>query len=215
VDAWQSYPFGLALVLLFLIAMLRGQATYWIARTITEQTLRRTRPLTGWRAKVHSWLSSNTMDRGRGAVQRYGILAVPLCYVTIGVQTVVLASAGVLRMRWLRFTLAQAPGAVVWGLIYSTIGFAFWAAFFEAALTGGVGAVVGVAVALALVVTLVGRWYVVRRRRRGVAPDTDLRGDEGRHADPVIPSQSSTPDPPGSGTPTSVVAIDDRHEVHG
>lgn len=165
-DVWQSYPFSLALAFLFLIAMLRGQATYWLTRTVTEQTLRRTRPPTGWRARVHAWLSSTTMGRGRDAVQRYGILAVPLCYVTVGFQTVVLASAGVLRIRWLRFTLAQSVGALAWGLIYSTIGFAFWAAFFEAALTGGVGAVVGVAAVVIVAVGLTYRWYVRRRRRR-------------------------------------------------
>lgn len=172
-DAWQSYPFGLAVAFLFLIGMLRGQATYWVARSVTEQTLRRTRPSLGWRARVHGWLSSDTMGRGRDAVQRYGVLAVPLCYLTVGLQTVVLASAGVLRMRWLRFTLAQSPGALVWGLIYSTIGFAFWAAFFEVAFSGGVGLVVGIVVALIVTVALAHRWYVIRRRRRADPAGTD------------------------------------------
>lgn len=112
-DAWQSFPFGLALAFLWAVAMLRGQATYWLARTVTEQTLRRTRPGQGWRAAVHRWLSGDAMDRGRGTVQRYGVAAVPVCYLTVGVQTVVLASAGVVRMPWPRFTLAQAVGAGV------------------------------------------------------------------------------------------------------
>lgn len=172
-DAWHSYPFGLALAFLFLIAMLRGQATYWLARVVTEQTLRRTRPALGWRARVHAWLGSNTMNRGRDAVQRCGILAVPLCYLTVGLQTVVLASAGVLRMRWLRFTLAQSAGALAWGLIYSTIGFAFWAAFFEFAFTGEVGPLVGVAVGLLLTVAFIYRWHVIRRRRRTDPAEAD------------------------------------------
>lgn len=170
-DAWESFPFALALVFLWSIAMLRGQATYWLARTVTEQTLRRTNPTQGWRARVHRWLAGDAMDRGRGAIERCGIATVPLCYLTVGLQTVVLASAGVLRMRWLRFTLAQSVGALAWGLIYSTIGFALWAALFTAAFEGGPGTVVAVAVVLALAIVLGHRWYVVRRRRAEAVDD--------------------------------------------
>ncbi|GAA4880626.1 DedA family protein [Serinicoccus chungangensis] len=163
-DAWQSFPIGLALAFLWGVAMLRGQATYWIARSVTEQTLRHTRPTSGWRAAVHRWLSSDALDRGRGAVERCGIGAVPLCYLTVGLQTVVLASAGVLRMRWWRFTLAQSVGAAAWAAIYATVGFAIWALALEALLAGGPWLVAGVAVALTLVLALGHRWYAVRRR---------------------------------------------------
>jgi membrane protein DedA with SNARE-associated domain len=166
----SSFPFALAFAVLWCAAMARGQATYWIARTVTEQTLRRTRPTAGWRARVHRWLASDAMDRGRGAIERCGLGAVPLAYLTVGVQTVVLASAGVLRMRWPRFTAAQSVGAVLWATIYSTVGFAVWAAFFRAALAGGPWLVVGAAVALTLAVALGHRWYVVRRRRAQAAP---------------------------------------------
>lgn len=172
VDVWQSFPLGLALAFLWGVAMLRGQVTYWIARTVTEQTLRHTHPLTGWRASVHRWLRSEALDRGRGAVQRCGIGAVPLCYLTVGLQTVVLASAGVLRMRWWAFTLAQSVGALAWAVIYATVGFAIWAVAFEAALAGGPWLVVGAAVLLALVVALGHRWYAVRRRRSDEAEVT-------------------------------------------
>lgn len=192
---FSGYPFGLALLLLFCIAMMRGQATYWIARYVTEQALQRTHPLEGWKARVHRWLSSDSVDRGRYAVQRCGIIAVPLCYLTVGVQTIVLASAGVLRMRWSRFTAAQSLGALAWAVIYATIGFAVWVAFFEAALSGGVGLVVAVAVALALAVALGHRWYVVRRRRRAADLAGARLGDE-----PAGGSQRERLDPTGLET---------------
>lgn len=188
-EGLKSYPFGVALAALFLIAMLRGQATYWLARTMTEQALRRTRPTHGWRAAVHRWLASPALDRGRGAVERCGIAAVPLCYLTVGVQTVVLAAAGVLRMRWLRFTIAQSLGALAWATIYATIGFAVWAAFFRTALDSGLGLVLGVCVALTLVVALGHRWYVVRCRRRDAhvslspAPGSTLAEIDPSHPD--------------------------------
>lgn len=213
-DVWQSYPFGLALAFLFAIGMLRGQATYWVARTIIEQTLRHTHPPTGWRARVHGWLSSTTMGRGRDAVQRYGFLAVPLCYVTVGVQTVVLASAGVLRMRWIRFTLTQSVGALAWGLLYSTIGFAFWAAFFEAALAGGVSAVVGVAVVVLLATGLTCRWYLRTHRQRHAATATQPPGfDAQDHVEPAIPLQSSAPETSPSPPLDPATTVDEYHEV--
>lgn len=180
----SSFPFAIAFALLWCGAMARGQATYWLARTVTEQTLRRTRPTVGWRARVHHWLSSDAMDRGRGAIERCGIAAVPLCYLTVGVQTVVLASAGVLRMRWPRFTAAQALGSVFWATIYSTVGFAVWAALFRAALEGGPWMVGLVAVALTLFVALTHRWYVVRRCR-ALAPAP---------VEPAVRPETTTPE---------------------
>jgi len=162
--AWQSYPFGLALAFLFALAMLRGQATYWLARVATVQALQHTSPTRGWPSRLHRWLTSEPMQRGRGTVQRRGAWAVALCYLTVGLQTIVLASAGVLRMRWLTFSLSQSVGSLAWALIYSTVGFAFWAAFGEFALTGDTGVLVW---SLAVVVTaaVLIRWRFSRARR--------------------------------------------------
>jgi membrane protein DedA with SNARE-associated domain len=103
---------------------------------------------------VHRWLTGDALDRGRGIVQRWGVAAVPLCYLTVGVQTVVLASAGVIRMPWPRFTLAQSLGALAWAAIYSTVGFAVWAGLARAAVTGGPWPAVGL-VLLVVVLTVV------------------------------------------------------------
>lgn len=204
-DAWLGYPFGLGLALLWVVGMLRGQATYWLARTVTEQTLRRTHPTHGWRAAVHRWLSSDALDRGRGAVQRYGVAAVPVCYLTVGLQTAVLASAGVMRMRWPRFTIAQAFGALAWATIYATAGFAVWAAFFKAALRGGPGlALLGLAALAVVVGVLVHRRAVSRRRGTpgSVARAVAGRGDA--WARPAPPSTS------GRGTPGYRAEASDR-----
>lgn len=168
-ETWRDYPFALAFGFFFFLAMARGQGTYWLARYVTEQTLKRTQPKDGWQATVHSWLSSNAVDRGRHAVQRCGVAAVPLAYLTIGVQTVILASAGVIRMKWLRFTTAQVFGAIAWGLIYSTIGFAVWAAFFETAMRDRRVLVVLAVVLVTLIVAVSHRIASRRRLRREAA----------------------------------------------
>lgn len=72
-----------------------------------------------------------------------------------------ISAAGMLRIRWLVFTVVQIPGALAWGLIYATIGFAVWGAAL-AALAGSPLALAGLA-ALALVV---GCTIVLSHRRR-------------------------------------------------
>lgn len=155
-DWLTERPFWIALTGLFLIGMARGQGTYWIARVVTEQALRRTHPVQGWRASVHRWLQGEGTARGRRAIERWGLLMIPLCYLTIGFQSLVLAAAGLLRVGWLRFTLAQIPGALAWALIYATIGFAVWEAALAAiagsplALAGLIGIIIVVALSIVL-----------------------------------------------------------------
>lgn len=154
-------PFWIAFTGLFLIVTARGQATYWIARVVTEQALARTHPVTGWRASVHRWLQGDGPARGRAAIRTWGLVMVPLCHLTIGVQTLVLAGAGMLRIGWLRFTLWQIPGALAWALIYATIGFAVWQATL-AAIAGSPLALAG----LAAILLVVGTTMVLAHRRR-------------------------------------------------
>lgn len=159
---WEDHGFAVAFLFLLTIAVLRGQATYWVARVVTEQALRHTSPATGWRAGVHAWLAGEGVARGRASLQRWGLVVVPLCYLTVGFQTLVLAAAGMIRIPWGRFTLVQLPGAAAWALIYSTIGFALWGAAI-AALAGEPLAIAAVAAVLLVVLATV----VVRVRRRG------------------------------------------------
>ncbi|MFK5633606.1 MULTISPECIES: hypothetical protein [unclassified Ornithinimicrobium] len=158
---WEARGFVVAYLFLFVVAMLRGQATYWLARVVTRQTLRRTSPTVGWRASVHRWLSGEGVARGTTSLQRWGVGMVPLCYLTVGFQTLVLAGAGVLQIRWPVFTLAQVPGALAWALIYSTIGFALWGA----ALAALAGQPLALAAVASVAVVVVATRAVLRRRR--------------------------------------------------
>ena len=160
-DQLLGFPLILSASLLFAIAMLRGQATYWVARTVTERTMRHAGPLYGWRASVVDWLSGDAVGRGRRAVHRCGLVVIPACYVTVGLQTVVLAAAGCLRLKWLTFTVVQVPGAIAWAVIYTTVGFAVWGA--------AIGAVAGnpaVLVACAALAGIVCALLCARRLKR-------------------------------------------------
>ncbi len=170
-DFLTGWPFWLVFAFLTLGAMLRGQGIYWLGRIFTVQTLRRTHPTKGWRLRAHRALSGESAQRGVAAVRKWGVVIVPFAYLTVGFQSMVMAGAGILRINWLLFTLAQLPGAIAWGAIYSTVGFAVW----NAALAAAAGSPAGIAVLVLLVVTIV--VVIVLRRRRAQQVESELLPD--------------------------------------
>lgn len=164
-QGWAGEGFWLTFLVLFLVAFGRGQLTYWLARLVVEGTLAGTRPTQGWRHRVHQWLQGEGLARGRRSIQRWGLVVVPLSYLTVGFQTLALAAAGVMRLRWVWFSAAQLPGAAAWALIYSTIGFAVW----QAGVAAAAGSPLALAGLLAIVVvyaaTLVSRRIRANRAR--------------------------------------------------
>ena len=169
-DVAQAYGLGgqpllVVLVALFAIVLLRSHATYWAGRAVTRGARLGTEKIAGprwWQRTVHrvqDVTSRPAARRGLDLVRRWGALAVVLAYVTVGVQTVVFAGSGLLRMPYLRFTVASLPGAAAWALIWATVGLgAVYGAVALAAASPWVLA--GVAALVALVVALV----VLRRR---------------------------------------------------
>lgn len=80
-----------------------------------------------------------------------------MSFVTVGLQTVMNAAAGLARVPWWRYLLAMVPGCIAWAFLYATVGLAvFWAVV--AALAGspwGIAAVALLLVAAVVAVTVV------------------------------------------------------------
>ncbi len=160
----RDRPIGLVFAILYVVATARGQGTYWLARVVSTKALERSEqhaPSTRW-AAFGRWLDGEGVGRGARSLQRWGVIAVPISYLTVGFQTLVLAAAGVLRVPWLRFSVAQVPGALGWALIYSTIGWAAW----EAALAALAGQPLALAGVLAVLVVVVATRLSRRTARR-------------------------------------------------
>ena len=118
---WISeQPFALAFVLLFTIVMLRANATYWLGRGA----------LNGGRLskKMARHLEGPTLLRAQRLSARLGIVAVPLSFLTIGVQTAITFSAGFTLMPLRRYLPAVIVGCLLWALLYSTVGMVGFAA---------------------------------------------------------------------------------------
>ena len=173
-DAYHlgGVPVGLAIAGLFVIVMARSHGTYWAGRGVVRgaQGVDRLDRTPAWWHSAMTWLEAKTgtdaARRGLGLVRRWGAPAITLAYLTVGLQTAIFAAAGLVKMPYLRFTVASIPGALVWAVVWATVGFgAVWAAV--NLLAASPWAFVAVAVVLAAAIgSLV--WY--RLRRRASAP---------------------------------------------
>ncbi len=150
---------GVPLVLfLFVVVFFRAQGTYWLARSVPEIVARKANDSTPRLKKLACWLEGPGPRMGANILEKWGIIAIPLSFLTVGIQTAVLAAAGLLRVRWSLFTVAMLPGAVAWALLYGYGMLAVW--------TAAVMAVAGNPWAWgALGLVALGIWAIVRRRR--------------------------------------------------
>ena len=152
-DQVAELPFWQAFLALFVIVMARSNATYWLGRgTIAGWRRRRPRP------------EGETRARAEALLRRLGPVAVALSYLTIGIQTAIHLTAGVMRMPLRLYLPAAVVGSIAWAAIYATIGLAVVEAWL-AARAGSWWALCGL---VGLVLVGVATWLVSRRRR--VAP---------------------------------------------
>ncbi len=165
--SWMNeWPFWLVVIVLYLSVMGRSHGTYWLGRAAAAgarlETERRIGPRR-WLALLDKIEARSSSPQGRRAtrlVHRWGPVGVAATYPVVGLTTAVLAAAGLVRMPYLRFTVASLFGSALWTAIWSTVGFgALWAvtrSWWSAA---------------ALLVALVAAGAVVLVRRRSRAQD--------------------------------------------
>lgn len=110
---WQM-PWLAVVAVLFCIVSARATGTYYLGRAIIAGTAR---------SRWNSVVNAKPYQVGSSWLNRWGAPAVTLCFITVGVQTAVLLAAGISKMPLRKFILALIPGALIWGMIYGTVGF--------------------------------------------------------------------------------------------
>ena len=148
-DTLAQLPFWQAFAALFVIVMARSNATYWVGRGA----------ITGWR-RVRPVPDREGRQRAEALILRWGPIAVALSYLTIGIQTTIHLTAGVLRMPMIAYLPGALVGSTMWAALYATVGLAA----VQAWLAARAGSWYGLAALAALVVGLT-TWLVARRRR--------------------------------------------------
>lgn len=151
-DATQL-PLAQAVAFLFVVAMLRANATYWVGRGVIGGVAR---------TRLSHRLDGPTMRRAERFMARWGLLAVPLSFLTVGVQSAVNATAGLTRVPLVRYLPAVSIGALLWAVVYATVGLAALYAAAALAIRSP-----WAAAALAVAAAGVAVWLLRRRSKAG------------------------------------------------
>lgn len=112
----DEWPVWAAFVLFFLGAFVRGAATYGVGRGL--------RRAGDSRQGLARQLDRPTMRRAEQWIGRWGAPVVSLGFLTVGVQTAINATAGLLNMPLRRYVPALVVGALMWATVYVTVGMA-------------------------------------------------------------------------------------------
>lgn len=134
-DVVQDWPFWAVYLLFFCVATARSHATYAVGRGLRAGASRsghRPAPVAGAdpapvappTSRLARRLDGPGLRRAEALMARYGAPLVTLSFLTIGVQTLLNAAAGGLRMPLRRYVPAAALGSLLWAGLYTSAGFA-------------------------------------------------------------------------------------------
>ncbi|WP_158676370.1 DedA family protein [Tessaracoccus sp. OH4464_COT-324] len=112
--SWTEAPLALVVGALWLISMLRSNGTYWIGRMVARGT---------GQSRWRGLLESRHYRRAQNWLNQWGPLAVVMCFLTIGLLTMVNLAAGITRMSLPRYLVSVSIGCLIWAMIYGTVGF--------------------------------------------------------------------------------------------
>ena len=79
--------------------------------------------------RIRNAMQTPLYTRATAMINRWGAYAVPLCFLTVGLQTAVIITTGFTKMPMRRWLPGMLLGTLIWAIIYVTIGFALLAAF--------------------------------------------------------------------------------------
>ena len=119
-DWFDALPIEVALAFMWVVGIVRTSIVYALGALAAEGGARLDR--------IRRAMDSPLYRKARRLINRWGIIAVPLCFLTVGLQTAVIITTGFTKMPLRRWVPAMLVGTFMWACIYTTIGFAILAA---------------------------------------------------------------------------------------
>ena len=117
---FDALPIEVALAFMWVVGIVRTSIVYALGALAAEGGARLDR--------IRKAMDSPLYRKARRLINRWGIIAVPLCFLTVGLQTAVIITTGFTKMPLRRWVPAMLLGTFMWACIYTTIGFAILAA---------------------------------------------------------------------------------------
>ena len=119
-DWFDALPIEVALAFMWVVGIVRTSIVYALGALAAEGGARLDR--------IRKAMDSPLYRKARRLINRWGVIAVPLCFLTVGLQTAVIITTGFTKMPLRRWVPAMLVGTLIWACIYTTIGFAILAA---------------------------------------------------------------------------------------
>lgn len=152
-QAWlESLPLGAAILFFWAGAVVRTTTIFALGSAAATGGSRRS-------DRVRELMDTAVYRRAQRLVHRWGVLAVPACFLTVGLQTAVILTTAVTDMPLRRWIPAMLVGTLIWGVIYGTVGMAVVWAWLEQPW-------VVAPVVVAVLLLLLGHRIRARRRAR-------------------------------------------------
>ena len=117
---FDALPIEVALAFMWVVGIVRTSIVYALGALAAEGGARLDR--------IRKAMDSPLYRKARRLINRWGVVAVPLCFLTVGLQTAVIITTGFTKMPLRRWVPAMLLGTLMWACIYTTIGFAILAA---------------------------------------------------------------------------------------
>lgn len=116
--AWiESLPLVWAVLFFWMVGIVRTSIVFGLGRAAAEGSRKSIRV-------VRNIVESPVYVRAAAFVNRWGVLAVPACFLTVGFQTAVILTTALTGMPLTRWIPAMLVGTFIWGCIYGTVGMA-------------------------------------------------------------------------------------------
>lgn len=119
-DWFDTLPVEVALAFMWVVGIVRTSIVYALGALAAEGGARLDR--------IRKAMDSPLYRKARAFINRWGVIAVPLCFLTVGLQTAVIITTGFTKMPLRRWVPAMLLGTFIWACVYTTIGFAILAA---------------------------------------------------------------------------------------
>ncbi len=117
---FDALPIEVALAFMWVVGIVRTSIVYALGALAAEGGARLDR--------IRKAMDSPLYRKARRLINRWGVIAVPLCFLTVGLQTAVIITTGFTKMPLRRWVPAMLLGTFIWACVYTTIGFAILAA---------------------------------------------------------------------------------------
>ena len=119
-DWFDALPIEVALLFMWVVGIVRTSIVYALGALAAEGGSRL--------ARIRNAMNSPLYRKARAFINRWGVIAVPLCFLTVGLQTAVIITTGFTKMPLRRWVPAMLAGTFMWACIYTSFGFALLAA---------------------------------------------------------------------------------------